>query len=47
MPGFRNSFNDAQVTALARYLRARYATEPAWSGLDDEVRKVREGQGGS
>jgi nicotinate dehydrogenase subunit B len=42
MPAYANDFSDAQVAEIARYLRARYSTDPPWpAGLEAEVAKAR------
>jgi mono/diheme cytochrome c family protein len=42
MPAFRHSFNDAQVAALAAYLRSDFAHEPAWHDVASRVAKIRD-----
>ena len=44
MPGFANAMKDAQVMALARYLRARYSDGGAWMGIAGNVRDARNAQ---
>ena len=42
MPAFRDALDDAQISELAAYLRARFAPDKAaWSGLGAEVARVR------
>jgi len=41
MPGFATVLNDAQVTALAAYLRRYGAGKDAWPELEDAVKKAR------
>ena len=41
MPGFEAAFTDQQLAALAAYLRARYTDRPAWTNIEDEVKKAR------
>jgi nicotinate dehydrogenase subunit B len=42
MPSFANAFNDAQLTELAGYLRARFAPDKsAWSDVGGAVIRVR------
>lgn len=41
MPAFAATFTDAQVTALANYLRQRFAGLPPWHGVLSTVRQVR------
>jgi len=41
MPAFRNSLNNEQVIALARYLREDFAGLPAWPDLEFKVAKLR------
>ncbi|MBI5132438.1 MAG: molybdopterin-dependent oxidoreductase [Rhodopseudomonas palustris] len=46
MPGFRNSFSDAQVAALVNYMRASFAPQaPAWRGVEQAVTRLRAHQG--
>jgi mono/diheme cytochrome c family protein len=44
MPGFATAPGDAQIAGLMAYIRARFTTEPAWSNLEDEVRRIRQGK---
>ena len=44
MPGFAASIDDAQMVALANYLRARFGKRPAWVDLDKAVRDARAAQ---
>jgi nicotinate dehydrogenase subunit B len=42
MPGFANSFNDAQMSDLLTYLRSSFAPDkPAWNGLDASIARSR------
>jgi mono/diheme cytochrome c family protein len=41
MPGFGAVFTDQQIAALAAFLRARFSDQPVWSGVQDEVQKLR------
>jgi nicotinate dehydrogenase subunit B len=42
MPAFGNTFDDAQVTALTRYLRTQFAPDqPAWTNLEKTVARLR------
>jgi len=41
MPGFANSMTDDQVAALLNYLRSRFSTQPAWTGVDQIIRDAR------
>jgi mono/diheme cytochrome c family protein len=41
MPGFANSMTDDQVAALLNYLRSRFSTQSAWTGVDQIVRDAR------
>jgi nicotinate dehydrogenase subunit B len=47
MPGFGASLTDAQVAALAAYVRARFADGPAWTDIDAAVREARKTGGGT
>ena len=40
MPGFAGALTDAQVTDLARYLRARYTTAPPWGDMSAVLSEV-------
>ncbi len=42
MPGFATVLNDAQLSALAAYLRRYGARGQPWENLDDAVKKARE-----
>jgi mono/diheme cytochrome c family protein len=41
MPGFAGVLTDAQVAALAGYVRARYSNQPAWRDIDNSVRESK------
>jgi len=41
MPGFANSMTDEQIAVLLNYLRSRFSTQPAWSGVEQIVRDAR------
>jgi mono/diheme cytochrome c family protein len=41
MPGFANSMTDDQIVALLNYLRGRFSTQPAWSGVEQIIRDAR------
>jgi mono/diheme cytochrome c family protein len=42
MPAFAASLTDAQVAALATYVRARFSDKPAWTDVDEQVRHARQ-----
>ncbi|WP_423194719.1 c-type cytochrome [Cupriavidus sp. H18C2] len=43
MPGFADSFDDAQVTELVHYLRQRFAPgQPAWHDVEATVARIRQ-----
>src|SRR4051812_28856159 len=44
MPGFAASMDDAQIAVLMAYLRARFSSGPAWTGLEKTVAEARRGQ---
>ncbi len=44
MPGFAASMNDAQISALLNYLRARFGNQPAWTGVEKTVEDARRTQ---
>jgi nicotinate dehydrogenase subunit B len=42
MPGFRNHFDDRQMGALVRYLRATFAPDrPAWTEVEHTIDRLR------
>jgi mono/diheme cytochrome c family protein len=47
MPAFSASLTDAQVAALAAYVRASYSDQPAWPDIEATVREARRHGGGS
>jgi len=47
MPAFSAALTDAQVAALAAYVRARYSEQHAWPDIDATVREARRQGGGS
>ena len=47
MPGFADALTDAQVAALAAYVRAQYTDRPPWPHLAAAVRAARHDGGGS
>ena len=44
MPGFADSMNDAQVTALLKFLRGRFSNQPAWNNVEKTVAEARRTQ---
>ena len=44
MPGFADSMDDGQISALLNYLRARFSNQPAWTGVDKTVQDARRTQ---
>jgi mono/diheme cytochrome c family protein len=44
MPGFADSMTDDQLAALLKYLRSRFSSRPAWSGVEQTVRNARQTQ---
>jgi mono/diheme cytochrome c family protein len=44
MPGFAASMNDDQISALMRFLRARFSNQPPWSGVEKTVADARQTQ---
>jgi mono/diheme cytochrome c family protein len=44
MPGFADSMNDDQISALLRFLRARFSNQPPWSGVEKTVADSRQTQ---
>ena len=47
MPAFADALTDAQVAALAAYVRARYSGLPPWPDLEAIVREARREGGGT
>jgi mono/diheme cytochrome c family protein len=43
MPGFGNVLTDAQLSALASYLRAHFTDKPPWTDLEAAVHRVKQG----
>jgi len=41
MPGFAGSMNDAQIAALLNYLRSRFSSQPAWTGVEKMIKDAR------
>jgi len=44
MPGFIDSMNDGQVTALLKFLRGRFSNQPAWNDVEKTVAEARRTQ---
>ena len=44
MPGFAASMTDDQIAALLNYLRARFSSQPAWTGVEKTVADARRTQ---
>jgi len=47
MPGFGAAFTDEQLAALITFVRANFSDQPAWNGVQDQVRKIRHDKNGS
>jgi mono/diheme cytochrome c family protein len=47
MPGFGAAFTDEQLAALIRFVRATFSDQPAWNGVQDQVKKLRHEKNGS
>ena len=41
MPGFAGAMNDAQIAALARYLRARFSDKSPWTDIVKSIHDAR------
>ena len=41
MPGFSDALGDAQVAAVAAYVRARFTNRPPWEDLEHSVATAR------
>ncbi len=41
MPAFASSMNDAQIASLVNYLRSRFSSQPAWTGVEKAVKDAR------
>jgi mono/diheme cytochrome c family protein len=44
MPGFAAGMNDDQISALLKYLRARFSNRPEWNGVEKTVAEARRTQ---
>jgi mono/diheme cytochrome c family protein len=44
MPGFSATLTDGQIAEVVGYARSRFSTQPAWSDLEQRVRRMREGK---
>jgi mono/diheme cytochrome c family protein len=44
MPGFADSMNDVQVTALLQFLRIRFSNQPPWNDVEKTVADARRTQ---
>jgi mono/diheme cytochrome c family protein len=44
MPGFAASMSDAQIASLLNYLRSRFSSAPAWTGVEKIVAEARRTQ---
>jgi mono/diheme cytochrome c family protein len=44
MPGFANALTDRQAKDLMAYIREHFGRAPAWTDVDDELKKIREGK---
>jgi mono/diheme cytochrome c family protein len=44
MPGFAASMNDDQISALLKYLRARFSNRPEWTGVEKTIADARRTQ---
>jgi mono/diheme cytochrome c family protein len=44
MPGFAGSMDDQQISDLLNYLRARFSSQPAWTGVERAVADARRTQ---
>jgi mono/diheme cytochrome c family protein len=44
MPGFAASMSDGQIAALLNYLRTRFSSQPAWTGLEKTIADARRTQ---
>jgi mono/diheme cytochrome c family protein len=41
MPGFAAAMNDAQLVALARYLRSRFTDKKPWNDIEKSLHEAR------
>jgi mono/diheme cytochrome c family protein len=44
MPGFAAGMNDDQISALLKYLRARFSNRPEWTGVEKTIAEARRTQ---
>lgn len=42
MPALGQQMSEAEMVALVKFLRARYTTRPAWSGVEKSVKEARQ-----
>jgi len=42
MPGYAYALNDAQVAAVVQFMRESFTDQPAWNGVQDAVKRIRE-----
>jgi mono/diheme cytochrome c family protein len=41
MPGFSGALTDAQIVALAGYLRTQFSDKPQWTGIEDRLMQAK------
>jgi mono/diheme cytochrome c family protein len=41
MPGFADTFTNAQIADLAAYLRSNFSSQPAWTLDEADVERLR------
>ena len=44
MPGFANALTDAQLKDLMAYIRSEFGRAPAWTDVDAQLARIREGR---
>ncbi|VCU68422.1 Nicotinate dehydrogenase subunit B [Pigmentiphaga humi] len=42
MPGFAYALNDEQVAAVVQFMRESFTDRPAWNGVQDTVKRIRD-----
>ncbi len=42
MPALGQQMSEAEMVSLVKFMRARYATRPAWSGVEKSVKEARQ-----
>jgi len=43
MPPFAGALTDAQMAAVINFVRVNFSGQPAWSGVENEIRRIQQG----